>query len=166
MSMAPPPLAASPAAPVAPPLSFPPIPVARTPRRRFTISPEPTNWEQLPRWRSTARAIFTERRQVVTDISTSVIGERCIACRPVLRGWTYTVLYGFPASDGAEPSAGPTFDSAGNLYGTTTGGGSTEAGTVCCEVIASRQRRVDGEAPLYLPRRKRRLLSALQCCDR
>jgi uncharacterized repeat protein (TIGR03803 family) len=49
---------------------------------------------------------------------------------PSSSGWTYTVLYGFPASDGAEPEAGPTFDSAGNLYGTTASGGSTEAGTV------------------------------------
>jgi uncharacterized repeat protein (TIGR03803 family) len=49
---------------------------------------------------------------------------------PSSSGWTYTVLYGFPASDGHEPLAGPTFDSAGNLYGTTSSGGSTAAGTV------------------------------------
>jgi uncharacterized repeat protein (TIGR03803 family) len=49
---------------------------------------------------------------------------------PGSSGWTYTVVYGFPASDGREPGAGPTFDSAGNLYGTTIGGGSSEAGTV------------------------------------
>ena len=49
---------------------------------------------------------------------------------PGSSGWTYTVLYGFPASDGHGPGAGPTFDSAGNLYGTTTSGGLPEAGTV------------------------------------
>jgi uncharacterized repeat protein (TIGR03803 family) len=49
---------------------------------------------------------------------------------PGSSGWTYTVLYGFPASDGHGPGAGLTFDSAGNLYGTTTSGGLPEAGTV------------------------------------
>ena len=45
-------------------------------------------------------------------------------------GWTETVLYSFcsvrPGSgclDGAEPVAGPSFDSSGNLYGTTMWGG-------------------------------------------
>jgi uncharacterized repeat protein (TIGR03803 family) len=39
--------------------------------------------------------------------------------------WTKMTLYGFAAgSDGADPIAGVTFDSAGNLYGATTGGGS------------------------------------------
>ena len=49
---------------------------------------------------------------------------------PSSSGWTYNVLYGFPASDGDEPLAGPTFDSAGNLYGTTATGGSSGVGTV------------------------------------
>jgi uncharacterized repeat protein (TIGR03803 family) len=45
-------------------------------------------------------------------------------------GWTETVLYSFCAigefcSDGAEPHAGVTFDKAGNLYGTTELGGSS-----------------------------------------
>jgi uncharacterized repeat protein (TIGR03803 family) len=38
--------------------------------------------------------------------------------------WTETVLYGFNApNDGAEPIGGVTFDTAGNLYGTTKFGG-------------------------------------------
>jgi len=39
--------------------------------------------------------------------------------------WTHTILYTFTdASDGAYPGTGPlTFDSAGNIYGTTEGGG-------------------------------------------
>ena len=49
---------------------------------------------------------------------------------PGSSGWSYSVLYGFPASDGHGPSAGPIFDSAGNLYGTTASGGSAEGGTV------------------------------------
>jgi hypothetical protein len=39
-------------------------------------------------------------------------------------GWTYSVIYTFTgASDGAFPEGLLTFDSAGNLYGTTVGGG-------------------------------------------
>ena len=38
-------------------------------------------------------------------------------------GWTERILYGFPGgSDGGDP-VGVTFDNAGNLYGTTSGGG-------------------------------------------
>jgi uncharacterized repeat protein (TIGR03803 family) len=44
---------------------------------------------------------------------------------------TYKALYEFKGSpDGANPSAGLIFDAAGNLYGTTTGGGTSNAGTV------------------------------------
>lgn len=39
-------------------------------------------------------------------------------------GWTYTLLYSFGgAGDGVSPTAGLTIDGAGNLYGTTSGGG-------------------------------------------
>jgi uncharacterized repeat protein (TIGR03803 family) len=46
-------------------------------------------------------------------------------------GWTERRLHNFGASgDGVEVLAGLTFDSAGNLYGTTQGGGSSGGGTV------------------------------------
>ncbi len=45
--------------------------------------------------------------------------------------WTESVLYRFTGgSDGFSPFSGVTFDRAGNLYGTTTLGGSGEGGTV------------------------------------
>src|SRR5258708_7134056 len=47
-------------------------------------------------------------------------------------GWTEKVLYNFGpySTDGVIPNGGVTFDTAGNLYGTTLGGGNAPAGTV------------------------------------
>jgi uncharacterized repeat protein (TIGR03803 family) len=45
-------------------------------------------------------------------------------------GWTQSVLYTFSGADGNGPAADLTFDSAGNLYGTTVAGGSSGNGTV------------------------------------
>jgi uncharacterized repeat protein (TIGR03803 family) len=46
-------------------------------------------------------------------------------------GWTELPLYAFSGSpDGAVPYAGLIFDNAGNLYGTTTAGGTSGRGTV------------------------------------
>jgi uncharacterized repeat protein (TIGR03803 family) len=45
-------------------------------------------------------------------------------------GYTENVLYTFTGSDGANPYAGLTMDSSGNLYGTTYNGGACALGTV------------------------------------
>ena len=46
-------------------------------------------------------------------------------------GWTESVIYSFSGfSDGGAPYSGVIFDSAGNLYGTTSGGGQYSKGTV------------------------------------
>ena len=45
-------------------------------------------------------------------------------------GWTKSVVYNFTGSDGANPGDGVSFDNAGNLYGTTLGGGAHGYGTV------------------------------------
>jgi len=44
--------------------------------------------------------------------------------------WTENVLYSFNGEDGGLPDAGLVSDSAGNLYGTTNGGGAYGNGTV------------------------------------
>jgi len=45
--------------------------------------------------------------------------------------WTESLLYGFAGgNDGGSPQAGVTFDSAGNLYGTTPAGGQYGLGTI------------------------------------
>jgi uncharacterized repeat protein (TIGR03803 family) len=44
--------------------------------------------------------------------------------------WTESALHTFNNSDGANPYAGLVFDAAGNLYGTTQGGGADNLGTV------------------------------------
>jgi uncharacterized repeat protein (TIGR03803 family) len=55
---------------------------------------------------------------------------------PTANGWTETVLYRFCSqggdrcADGEAPQAGLIMDGAGNLYGTTTGGGPQSKGTV------------------------------------
>ena len=50
--------------------------------------------------------------------------------------WTHTILYAFTnGGDGAYPGTGAlTFDSAGNLYGTTEGGGLSRAACAAVEV--------------------------------
>jgi hypothetical protein len=51
---------------------------------------------------------------------------------PVNQGdpWTETVIFSFDGSDGTLPFGPLQFDQNGNLYGTTTGGGSLAGGTV------------------------------------
>ena len=49
--------------------------------------------------------------------------------------WTETVLHSFGVTDGAWPFGGLIFDSAGNLYGTASIGGSSNACTGGCGVV-------------------------------
>jgi uncharacterized repeat protein (TIGR03803 family) len=49
---------------------------------------------------------------------------------PSSGGWTETVLHSFSGTDGLQPLAGLIFDTTGNLYGTTTSGGTYSYGTV------------------------------------
>ena len=49
---------------------------------------------------------------------------------PGTGSWKEKILYNFHATDGSQPHAGLIFDAAGNLYGTTAGGGTYSDGTV------------------------------------
>ena len=49
---------------------------------------------------------------------------------PSSNGWTKNTLFSFNGKDGNAPQAGLIFDTAGNLYGTTTLGGADGHGTV------------------------------------
>ncbi len=54
----------------------------------------------------------------------------------VLHSWLSTILYRFSDTDGADPQGPLTFDSAGNIYGTTTSGGDAGWGLIY-ELVAS-----------------------------
>ena len=58
-------------------------------------------------------------------------------CKAILCPWTETVLYSFTGtSDGSEPIYGDLlFDQAGNIFGTTELGGSTQCGGYGCGVV-------------------------------
>jgi uncharacterized repeat protein (TIGR03803 family) len=45
-------------------------------------------------------------------------------------GWTYSLIFSFDLTDGSYPTTGLILDAEGNLYGTTSEGGSDRAGVV------------------------------------
>ena len=64
-------------------------------------------------------------------LAMSAAAATVAAARPAHAGPTLTTLASFAGtSNGATPLAGLTFDAAGNLYGTTSAGGSANDGTV------------------------------------
>ena len=49
---------------------------------------------------------------------------------PGKTGWTAEILFSFGGKDGKQPGAGVVLDAAGNIYGTTVGGGISKMGTI------------------------------------
>jgi hypothetical protein len=47
---------------------------------------------------------------------------------PSPQGWTYTDLHDFTGLDGSNPISTVLIDTNGNLYGTTSGGGTSGSG--------------------------------------
>ena len=67
-------------------------------------------------------------RVALTLVAMLVLG---IVTTQSAKAQSYEVLYSFiGGADGAYPEAGLTLDAAGNLYGTTDGGGAANSGTV------------------------------------
>jgi uncharacterized repeat protein (TIGR03803 family) len=84
---------------------------------------------------------MTNRRQILTSILpcglrrtafvAALVCALIITCTQSTRAQTFTLLYSFTGgADGATPYGDLIMDAAGNLYGTTYGGGSTQNGTV------------------------------------
>jgi hypothetical protein len=68
--------------------------------------------------------------------------------------WTVSILHAFTGEDGANPNAGLILDAGGNLYGTTSLGGSACAGLGCGVRVQAQAQcgwELDGERspPLY-----------------
>jgi uncharacterized repeat protein (TIGR03803 family) len=49
---------------------------------------------------------------------------------PAAGGWNFTPLHDFAGSDGNQPAGSPVFDAAGNLYGVTLSGGTSNFGVI------------------------------------
>src|ERR1017187_5215686 len=87
-----------------------------------------------------AGLIFDAAGNLYGTTSQGGTGSNCVTgCGTVFEltpaaggGWTETVLHSFDlnGTDGSQPFAGLIFDAAGNLYGTTYGGGTYTYGTV------------------------------------
>ena len=104
-----------------------PPPSALGRRIPFTSLAPATTVSSLSAARSSTRqAISTAQRTSVAPLEWEPFSKRRAPGK-----WTESVIYNFAgSSDGANPVAGLTFDSAGDLYGTTYSGGANGWGTV------------------------------------
>src|SRR5271167_3160194 len=66
-----------------------------------------------------------ERLRALASVPALILVLLTVTLNQITQAQTYTVLHSFTNStDGANPTAGVTMDRAGNLYGTTSHGGS------------------------------------------
>jgi uncharacterized repeat protein (TIGR03803 family) len=70
------------------------------------------------------------QRSLATAAATAALVLGLLLATPHAAAQTETVLHAFSGKDGISPSLSLVFDSAGNLYGTTAQGGSSNNGTV------------------------------------
>lgn len=81
--------------------------------------------------RSWSRNEVVHQRAALTALALAVVFVPAFVAIQSAQAQTYVVLHVFSGkSDGASPTAALIRDAAGNLYGTTTGGGVSENGTV------------------------------------
>jgi uncharacterized repeat protein (TIGR03803 family) len=78
------------------------------------------NWDAAGNLYGTTSAGGTKGRGTVFELSPISGG-----------GWSETILYSFSGPDGATPYYGVAIDAAGNLYGTTNGGGIKDSNSYC-----------------------------------
>ncbi|HZP24450.1 MAG TPA: choice-of-anchor tandem repeat GloVer-containing protein [Terriglobales bacterium] len=72
----------------------------------------------------------------ITDDCCGTVYKLTYSCRSVVCTWSESVLYRFQGgSDGSAPVGGIVFDSAGNIYGTTSTGGAGGCGTQGCGTV-------------------------------
>ncbi len=114
----------------------------------FKLTPESSSWSESVLYAFTggsngqepnARLVLDSQGNLYgTTLLGGNAGTACTSgCGTVFQlslsssGWQQSVLYAFTGGkDGATPYAGPTLDSDGNLYGTTSAGGNFGSGTV------------------------------------
>jgi uncharacterized repeat protein (TIGR03803 family) len=82
----------------------------------------------MPKLHSPITSSLDTPKTLVT-LSAILLALVALAGQP-LQAQTLTVLHTFTGPDGLFPYSGVTMDGAGNLYGTTYGGGSSQLGTV------------------------------------
>jgi uncharacterized repeat protein (TIGR03803 family) len=110
----------------------------------FELQPSQTGWTESVLYvfgDNTADGHYP-RGSLVFDGAGNLYGTASVAgpgagsafrLTPSGEGWTFSVIYAFEQfsrQDGNQPEAGMVFDTAGNLYGTTAGGGQFGFGTV------------------------------------
>jgi hypothetical protein len=101
------------------------------------------DWKEIEDRRRTANFVRTLTIIVATLAAAAALGAVSLAS--AAQAGTLSTLYAFcslpKCADGRYPAAGLSMDAAGNLYGTTQVGGSSDDGGVVFELIPKRCRR-------------------------
>jgi uncharacterized repeat protein (TIGR03803 family) len=106
----------------------------------FKITKSGNTWTETPIWSFSGSDGFQPLSGVILDSNGNLFGTAwggrygygvVFELSYVNGNWTETNIYDFKGgSDGENPEAGLTFDESGNLYGSTSAGGSGVGGTI------------------------------------